>query len=99
MAEKRRIPELKDEEEARAFFDTHDTVELLEETEPEELVLAPELAEKLRRRRERKEVITIRISAPHLAKIRRVAQRKGIPYQTLIQLWLAEALEKEYRTS
>ncbi|MEW5786208.1 MAG: CopG family antitoxin [Bacillota bacterium] len=99
MAEKRRIPELKDEEEARDFFDKHDTAELLEETEPEELALAPELAEKLRRRRERKEVITIRISAPHLAKIRRVAQRKGIPYQTLIQLWLAEALEKEYRTS
>ena len=99
MAEKRRIPEFKDEQEAREFFDTHDTVELLEETEPEELVLAPELGEKLRRRRERKEVITIRISALHLAKIRRVAQRKGIPYQTLIQLWLAEALEKEYRTS
>ncbi|MEW6183335.1 MAG: CopG family antitoxin [Bacillota bacterium] len=99
MTEKQQIPEFKNEEEARDFFDEHNTVELLKETEPEELVLAPELAEKLRKRRERKEVITIRISAPHLAKIRRVAQRKGIPYQTLIQFWLAEALEKEYRSS
>ncbi|MCL6559495.1 MAG: BrnA antitoxin family protein [Firmicutes bacterium] len=98
MAEKRRVPEFKDEEEARNFFDSHETVELLEETEPEQLTLDPQLAEKLRRHRERKEVITIRISAPHLARIRRIAQRKGIPYQTLIQLWLAEALENEYRT-
>lgn len=99
MPQKPRVPEFKDEQEARDFFDTHDTAELIEETEPEKLTLAPELAEKLRRRRERKEVITIRISAPHLARIKRIAQRKGIPYQTLIQLWLAEALEREYRTS
>lgn len=98
MAEKIRIPEFTNEQEARDFFDTHNTVDLLEETEPEQLTLDPQLAENLRRRRERKEVITIRISAPHLARIRRIAQRKGIPYQTLIQLWLAEALGKEYRT-
>jgi hypothetical protein len=26
-----------------------------------------------------------------------VARRKGIPYQTLIQLWIAEGLEREFK--
>jgi predicted DNA binding CopG/RHH family protein len=97
MAEKKVFPEFDSEESAREFFDTHNTVEFIEETEPDQLLVDPALKESLRQRREQRQMVTLRISTPHLEGIRRIARKKGVPYQTLIHIWLAEALEREHR--
>lgn len=97
IPDKNVIPEFDNEESARDFFDTHNTVDVLNETEPEQLLTSPALKEKLRRQREQKQMITLRISVPHLEGIRRIARKKGVPYQTLIHIWIAEALEHEYK--
>jgi predicted DNA binding CopG/RHH family protein len=94
---KKTIPELRTEVEAREFFDRHGTVDFLEDTLPEQLTVDPDLKERLRTQRERKQMVTLRVSAPHLESVRRIARRKGIPYQTLIQLWIAEGLEREFK--
>ncbi len=96
MTEKNKIPEFISEEEARDFFDHHDTLDLMEETEPESLEVGADLQKRLREQREQKQMITLRINFSHLKRVRRIARKKGIPYQTLIQLWIAERLEKEF---
>jgi len=39
--------------------------------------------------------ISLRIPGITLQKIRRVANRQGVPYQSLINIWLAERAEAE----
>ena len=39
--------------------------------------------------------ISLRIPGITLQKIRRVANRQGVPYQSLINIWLAERAETE----
>jgi len=92
-----KFPEFKDEKEAREFFDTHSTVPYLEDTEPEQVKLSEALQKTIQERREKKQPITLKLSPSHLREARRLARRKGIPYQTLIQLWISEGIEKEYR--
>jgi predicted DNA binding CopG/RHH family protein len=97
ITDKNTIPDFDNEESARDFFDTHNTVGMLDETEPEQLLVDPALKDSLRRQREQRQMVTLRISTPHLEGIKRIARKKGVPYQTLIHIWLAEALEREYK--
>jgi predicted DNA binding CopG/RHH family protein len=39
--------------------------------------------------------ISLRVPGVTLQKIRRVANRQGVPYQSLINIWLAERAEAE----
>jgi predicted DNA binding CopG/RHH family protein len=39
--------------------------------------------------------ISLRVPGITLQKIRRVANRQGVPYQSLINIWLAERAEAE----
>ena len=43
----------------------------------------------------RKKPVGLRIRADYLDALKQVAARKGIPYQTLIQMWLVEKLRQE----
>lgn len=47
------------------------------------------------RTRPRKKPVGLRLRPDYLDAIKRVADRRGIPYQTLIQMWLAEKLRQE----
>jgi uncharacterized DUF497 family protein len=83
------IPSFADEEAAAAWFATHDTgpymAGLEEVTEPMPVV----------RSAARKKPVGLRIRADYLDALKQVAARKGIPYQTLIQMWLVEKLRQE----
>ncbi|GFP25370.1 hypothetical protein HKBW3S42_00592 [Candidatus Hakubella thermalkaliphila] len=92
-----KFPEFEDEKEARGFFDTHSTIAYLEDTEPEQVKLSEVFQKSIQERREKKQPITLKLSPSHLRDAKRLARRKGIPYQTLIQLWISEGIEKEYR--
>jgi predicted DNA binding CopG/RHH family protein len=43
--------------------------------------------------------ISLRIPGITLQKIRRAANRQGVPYQSLINIWLAERAEAEGKTA
>ena len=43
--------------------------------------------------------ISLRVPGVTLQKIRRVANRQGVPYQSLINIWLAERAEAECKAA
>jgi len=45
-----------------------------------------------------KKPISLRVSTSLLAKVKIVANKKDIPYQTLIKQYISKAIEKEFRT-
>jgi predicted DNA binding CopG/RHH family protein len=83
------LPRFASEQEAADWFATHDTAPYMDELE--------EVAEPMRviRSRPKKRPISLRLRSDYLEIIKQVAEREGIPYQTLIQMWLVERLRQE----
>lgn len=79
---KRRLPDFKTAEEEATFWETHSVVPYLEQLEDAEFEVV----------RPRKRQVSIRFDPAILEQVRRVARARGVPYQTLIQLWVAEKL-------
>jgi predicted DNA binding CopG/RHH family protein len=84
-----KVPAFADEREAADWFASHDTAPYMEELE--------EMKEQIPvvRSRPTKKPVGLRIRSDYLEAVKRVAERKGIPYQTLIQMWLVEKLRQE----
>ncbi len=84
-----RLPKFKNDKQAANWFDTHDTAPLMDDLK--------EVRENLsvRRTRPPKKPVGLRLRIDYLEAIKRTAERKGIPYQSLIQMWLVEKLHQE----
>jgi predicted DNA binding CopG/RHH family protein len=84
-----KLPRFASEQEAAEWFATHDTSLYMDELE--------EVTEKIQvtRSRPRKKPVGLRLRSDYLEIIKQVAERKGVPYQTLIQMWLVEKLQQE----
>lgn len=76
------IPKFKNEDEEREFWSTHDTADYLEWSKAER-VRFPNL-------RPTTEAISLRLPKHLLDSIRVAANRRDVPYQSLIKTWLAE---------
>lgn len=87
-----RVPDFKSEEEEFEYWSTHDAADLMDEGERVHID-----ASRAREAREKRQAqqISLRVSVPVLNGVKRRAQKLGVPYQTLMQLWLAERLEIE----
>ncbi len=84
---KPRQPVFASDDEEAAYWEAHSTAPHWDEMEPVEVeVAAP---------RPRTKLISMRLNEEYLAAIKRVAREKGIPYQTLMRLWLVERLRQE----
>lgn len=83
------IPDFASEQAAADWFATHDTAPYMDKIE--------EIKERIpvTRSRPAKRPVGLRIRGDYLAAVKQVAERKGIPYQTLIQMWLVEKLRQE----
>jgi len=79
------LPQFDSEEEEAEYWANHSTAPYWDKMEPEEFQVAVE--------RPRKKLISIRLDSDCLERIKVVANRKGIPYQTLIQMWLKEKIQ------
>lgn len=85
----RDLPNFQNDAEAAAWFDTHDTaafMDKMEEATPRFDVVRTLFPTK---------PIEVRIRTDYLEAIQEVAERKGIPYQMLVQNWLMEKLHQE----
>lgn len=87
---KKTLPEFRTEEEERKFWETHDFTDYLESFQPVNLDLS-EL-------RPSTKSVTIRLPESLLSALKKLAHERDIPYQSLMKIFLAERVKKEYKT-
>ena len=81
----KRIPEFRTDEEEARFWDTHSVADYWDDLEE---------AKDVYFERPRKQVVTLRLDRPLIQRLRAIALKKGIPYSTLIRMWLVERCAK-----
>ncbi|MDX6530695.1 MAG: hypothetical protein QOH41_2985 [Blastocatellia bacterium] len=86
---KNEFPRFSSEKELAQWTDSHDTSEYMDDLE----VVAKEIP--IRRTPLVNETLGLLLNPNELDAIKRVAERKGVPYRTLIQTWLIEKLQQE----
>ena len=84
-----KLPEFKSDEEAAAWFDSHDSAPFMDDMEETDEKF--EIVRTLFATRP----MDIRLRSDYLEAIQSVAERKGVPYQILVQTWLLEKLNQE----
>lgn len=82
-----RLPRFSTDQEEADFWDTHDSTEFLEDTEPVDVTFVDA--------RPAKKQISLRMDPEAIDKLKAIARRKGIGYQTLIRIWVMERLAQE----
>ena len=86
---KKELPKFSSEKELAEWIDSHDTSAYIDDLE----VVAEEIP--IRRTPLVNETLGLLLNPNELDAIKRVAERKGISYRTLIQTWLIEKLQQE----
>lgn len=89
MRKKRRIPKHRSEDQERAFWAKEDSTDYIEWSQGRRLVL-PNLRPSLK-------TISLRLPEHMLADLKVLANKRDVPYQSLLKLFLAERLEEELR--
>ena len=87
--EKRALPKFRSETEEREFWRTHDSAEYLPWEKARPAVFT--------RLRPSTRSISIRLPESLLAELRTLANKRDIPYQSLIKVFLAEKVEEDLR--
>jgi predicted DNA binding CopG/RHH family protein len=87
----KKIPKFRSEEEEFNFWSHSDSANFFNETE--------EVQDKLEmsKPRRRKQRITMLLDAGLKTRLQKIASEMGIPYQTLIQMWLREKVNQEIK--
>jgi predicted DNA binding CopG/RHH family protein len=84
------IPKFKSEAEERAFWTHHDASEYLDWTKAQGILL-PNLKPSTR-------TISLRLPEPLIARLKVLANKRDVPYQSLLKVLLAERLKEEEAT-
>lgn len=82
------IPRFKNEDEEKEFWETHDSTEYFDTTKPIKLNF-PNLKPSTK-------TITLRLPASLLTLLKTLANKKDVPYQSLLKILLAEKLREEF---
>lgn len=91
MKKLKKIPEFKTEAEEREFWLTHDTTEYIDLSSPIKLHF-PNLKFSTK-------TITLRLPASLLDSLKALANKRDVPYQSLMKILLAEKLNEEMSAS
>ena len=86
---KKRIPKFKSEKEEREFWAKEDSTEYIDWPKAKRVVL-PNLKPSLK-------TISLRLPEHMLAELKLLANKRDIPYQSLLKVFLSERIEKELR--
>lgn len=82
------IPNFKNEDEEREFWDTHDFTDYFDMDHPVELDLS-QLKPSVKS-------ISLRLPEYLLARIQQLANSQDVPYQSLMKVFLSERVDKEF---
>lgn len=85
--DKKTPPEFKDEAEEKAFWESHDSSDYVDWSQAERASL-PNLKPSTK-------TISLRLPVSLLESIKIEANRRDVPYQSLIKAWLTEHLENK----
>jgi len=85
--EKKKIPKYKSEDKERQFWAVADSTEYIDWTRARRVIL-PNLKPSLK-------TISLRLPELMLAELKLLANKRDVPYQSLIKIFLAERLDRE----
>ena len=88
---KKKVPKFKSEAEERRFWATADSTEYID-WDKGKIVVFKNLKPSLK-------TISLRLPEPMLAELKLLANKRDVPYQSLLKLFLAERIEKELKSS
>ena len=83
----RKIPKFKSEKEEREFWAAHDVTDFLGQLKPVEISF-PNLKPSTKK-------ISIRLPEWLLDRLKQLANKRDVPYQSLMKIFLAERVEQE----
>ena len=86
------IPEFKTEDEEAEFWSTHDSTEYIDWSKAAVNPAFPNLKPSTK-------VITIRVSESLLNDLKRLSNKKDVPYQSLVKVYLDEKVREETSVS
>ena len=87
MSKKKKLPKFQNEDQERDFWANADSTEYVDWDEAKRVVL-PQL-------KPTQKTISIRLPVMMLAELKRLANKRDVPYQSLLKIFLAERLDKE----
>jgi len=86
---KRKMPIFKTEDEERAFWATHDSTEFIDWSKAKPTVF-PKLKPSTK-------TISLRLPESIIAALKVLANKRDVPYQSLLKIFLAEKVQEEMR--
>jgi len=87
---KNNIPKFKNEDQEREFWSSHDSTEYIDWNNGDKLIL-PNLKPSLK-------TISLRLPESLVNELKLLANKKDIPYQSLLKMFLAERVQKEIKS-
>ena len=84
---KKRLPRFKNEEAERKFWATHDSTDYLDWRGGKRVVL-PNL-------KPTSQTISLRLPRPMLERLKQLANKRDVPYQSLLKMFVADRLKTE----
>ena len=85
---KKRIPKFRNEDEERKFWASHDSTDYIDWSEAREVIM-PNLKPTLK-------TISIRLPEIMIEELKLIANKRDVPYQSLMKMFLAERMEQEF---
>ena len=85
----KKIPKFKTETEERKFWQKHDSSEYIDWTDAEEVVL-PKLKPSTK-------TISVRLPESMLEDLKLLANKRDVPYQSLLKIFLSDRIKAEFR--
>ena len=83
----KKIPKFKNEDEEREFWASHDSTEYIDWKQAKRVTL-PNLKPSVKK-------ISLRLPESMLEELKLIANKKDVPYQSLMKIFLSERIEKE----
>jgi len=87
--EKKKIPKFRNEDEERDFWASHDSADYIDWSAAKKVVM-PNLKPTLK-------TISIRLPEIMIEELKLIANKRDVPYQSLMKMFLAERVEQELR--
>jgi predicted DNA binding CopG/RHH family protein len=84
---KKKIPKFKNEDEEREFWLSHDSTEYVDWKKAKR-VLLPKLKPSIK-------TISLRLPQSMLEELKLLANKRDVPYQSLVKIFLADRIEQE----
>lgn len=91
MPKLKKIPEFESEEQEREFWSEHDSSEYVDWSRAERVTLA--------NLKPSTKTISVRLPESLLEELKLLANKRDVPYQSLLKLYLAERVKKELRSA